>query len=145
MHVGTSIREDNGDLYKWVIGCGVLIEGSAPEILHNPGTFSCSTIRHGAGFTNTEGGLMTYALPCPILSSLQCECAPEGTQVEAFGIPSPSGSCRPEDNCPFSCSDQEMDARTLCRSFPGHVRWFEGENPSGKSFFFSWYLWRRRL
>ena len=146
LHVGNATIEDSSSsstsrsYYTWAILCGTLVEGSKPEVSLFPGDFLCFAGRQGGGYSDRDGGIATYVLPCALLSFLQCGCAPEGTVIP--GIPQLSSfphttttPCTAHETCPFACSDEVPDASSLCRAFPEDIAWWEGNNPIGQNLF----------
>lgn len=73
-----------------------------------------------------------FWLPTGAWSPNECGCAPDGT--ETFGLAAPTGSCTVNGTCPHLCADAGFEnARNLCRSFPGDIEWWEGNNVFNQS------------
>jgi hypothetical protein len=133
LKVGTAVRPENEQLYKWAIFCGPAYKGFTDDDTryHGDGEYHCGAVRLGANFSDDRGGLVA-TFPCPFLARAECGCGPSGSNLSAS--PAPNGPCLPEGGCPFLCSAGY--ARKLCRSFPGNISWWEGQN----SFHRSWFL-----
>jgi hypothetical protein len=134
LNVGTAVRPENGDTYKWAIFCGPVVEGPIVEQNRDYGEYQCQAVRLGAGFTNDEGGLASANFPCQYIALLECGCGP--SDIFTFGLPEPSGPCLPDGGCPFLCEDAGIThARNACRAFPGNISWWEGRNGLNRSLF----------
>jgi hypothetical protein len=134
LHVGTSIRPENGETYKWAILCGPIVEGAKPQENRDYGEYQCLSLREGAGFSDEDGGLVGSTLPCQYIALAECGCGP--SNVYTFGLPEPNGACQPDGGCPFLCEDVGIRyAQNLCRSFPGDISWWEGQNVFNSTWF----------
>lgn len=127
--VGKSVRRDRiiasdegkeqDDTYTWAIICGTIIGGGAPEMGAALGTFICAAARSGAGYTDTDGGIVTHLYPCHVMTLFQCNCAPWNAGFPDWPSNGPCDHSSVNSDCPFVCSDQSAHARDLCSSFPG--------------------------
>jgi hypothetical protein len=133
LHVGTSVRPDNGETYKWAIACGPVVEGARPEENRDYGEYQCAAFRLGAGYSDEVGGLLAGVFPCQYLALAECGCGP--SDMHTFGLPEPNATCQ-LGQCPLLCEDVGVQyARNLCRSFPGNISWWEGQNVLDSSLF----------
>jgi hypothetical protein len=135
LNVGTRVRPENGETYKWAIFCGPVVEGARPELNHDFGQYQCAAMRLGAGFSDAEGGLQAPGAPCVFYALAECGCGP--SDMGTFGLPKPNGTCQPGE-CPFLCEDVGVQyARNLCRAVPGpgDISWWEGQNAFNSSNF----------
>jgi hypothetical protein len=134
LHVGTSIRPENGETYKWAIFCGPVVEGAKPELNQDFGQYICAALRLGAGFSDEEGGLFAPGAPCVYIALAECSCGPP--DMHTFGLPQPNATCQPGE-CPYLCEDVGVQyTRNLCHSFPDDIAWWEGQNVFNSSTFF---------
>jgi hypothetical protein len=125
LNVGTSVRPENGESYKWAIICGPVVEGAKPELNMDYGQHMCGAMRLGAGYTEEDGGLFASGAPCVYYALATCGCGPP--DMTTFGLPEPNGTCQP-GKCPFLCEDVGIQyARNLCFAFPGNISWWEGQ------------------
>jgi hypothetical protein len=135
LEVGTSISQETGEVYKWAIYCGPVVEGAQEKLNMDYGEYQCAAARIGAGFSDDGSGLMSSGFPCQYIALAECGCGP--SDVYTFGLPEPTGPCLPESGCPFLCEDAGMEhALNICQSFPGGIAWWEGQN----SFNISWFI-----
>jgi hypothetical protein len=135
LEVGTATRPENGQTYRWAIFCGPVILGPVVEENRDLGEYQCGTVRLGANFSDDNGGLMGTTVPCQYIALAECGCGP--ADMYTFGFPAPTGACLPEGGCPFLCEDAGTAyARNLCRSFPGNISWWEGQNAFNTTWFF---------
>jgi hypothetical protein len=134
LEVGTAIRKENQQEYKWAIFCGPVILGPVPEENRDLGEYQCGAARLGANFSDDHGGLMAYLSPCQFFALAECGCGP--SDMNTIGLPEPSGPCRPGGGCPLLCEDAGPPyARNVCRAFPGNISWWEGQNAFNRSLF----------
>jgi hypothetical protein len=134
LEVGTAIRPENGQLYKWAIFCGPVILGPVVNENKDLGEYQCGAARLGANFSDDSGGLMVGFYPCQYIALGECGCGP--SDMYTFGLPAPTGPCLPNGGCPLLCEDAgTMYARNLCHSFPGNISWWEGKNAFNTSWF----------
>jgi hypothetical protein len=134
LEVGTAIRKENQQEYKWAIFCGPVILGPVPEENRDLGEYQCGAARLGANFSDDNGGLMAYISPCQFFALAECGCGP--SDMNTIGLPEPSGPCRPGGGCPLLCEDAGPQyARNVCRAFPGNISWWEGQNAFNRSLF----------
>jgi hypothetical protein len=136
LEAGTAVRPENGQMYKWAIFCGPVITGPVVEENRDLGEYQCGAFRVGANYSDDDGGgLQTGVPPCQFIALAECGCGPSG--MHTFGLPDPTGPCRAEGDCPYLCEDAGPQyARNLCRSFPGNITWWEGQNASNSSEFY---------
>jgi hypothetical protein len=134
LHVGTSIRKENGETYKWAIFCGPVVEGAKPEQNRDYGEYQCAAARQGARVAEEDGGFLSLSLPCQYIALAECGCGP--LDVYPWGLPGPNGTCQPESDCPLLCEDVGIKyAQSLCRAFPDNISWWEGKNIFNSSLF----------
>jgi hypothetical protein len=134
LEAGEAVR-DNGQTYKWVIYCGPVTLGPVIEENRDLGEYQCGAARLGANYSDDDGGLLSATVPCQYVALAECGCGP--SDMYTFGLPDPTGPCLPGDGCPFLCEDAGPQyARNLCRSFPGNISWWEGQNVFNTSWFF---------
>lgn len=134
LEVGTAIRPENGQEYKWAIYCGPVILGPVVEENKDLGEYVCAAFREGANFSDDNGGLLAPGLPCQYIALAECGCGP--SDMYTFGLPNPPGPCLPEGDCPYLCEDAGITyARNLCRAFPGNISWWQGQNVFNSSGF----------
>lgn len=127
LEVGTAIRPENGETYKWAIVCGPVIVGPKVEENRDLGEYQCLAARLGANYSDDDSGLLVGELPCQFIALVECGCGP--SDMYTFGLPAPTGPCLPDGDCPFLCEDVGVVyARNLCRAFPGNISWWEGQN-----------------
>jgi hypothetical protein len=135
LEVGTAIRPENGETYKWAIFCGPVIVGPSVEENRDLGEYQCGAVRLGANYSDDHGGLLVGEFPCQFIALAECGCGP--SDMFTFGLPEPTGPCLPEDGCPFLCEDVGVAyARNLCHAFPGNISWWEGQNAFNSSMFY---------
>jgi hypothetical protein len=133
LEVGTAVRPENGETYQWAIFCGPVIAGPKVEENRDLGEYQCGAFRIGANYSDDDGGEQAASFPCQYVALAECGCGPADTYT--FGLPDPTGPCQP-DNCPILCEDSgPQHARNLCRSFPGNISYWEGQNAFNISFF----------
>jgi hypothetical protein len=132
LEVGTAVRPENGQMYKWAISCGPVILGPVVEENRDVGEYQCTALRVGANFSDDDGGLSAPAFPCQYLALAECGCGP--SDMYTFGLPDPTGPCLPEGGCPLLCEGAPPDYN-LCRSFPGNISYWEGRNVFASSLF----------
>jgi hypothetical protein len=127
LEVGTAIRPDNGETYKWAIMCGPMISGFNVEQNRDEGEYQCAAMRSGANYSDDDGGLLSVTGPCQFIALAECGCGP--SDMYTFGWPDPTGPCLPGGDCPFLCEDAGVKyASNVCRNFPGNISWWEGKN-----------------
>jgi hypothetical protein len=127
LEVGTAIRPENGETYKWAILCGPMISGFDVKANRDEGDYQCGAMRSGANYSDDDGGLLGVIAPCKFIALLQCGCGP--SDMYTFGWPDPTGPCLPGGDCPFLCEDAGVKyASNVCRNFPGNISWWEGKN-----------------
>jgi hypothetical protein len=136
LHVGTSVRPDNGETYKWAILCGPMVSGFRVEQNRDKGEYQCAAVRLGANYSDDDGGLMGATLPCQYIALAECGCCPP--EMSTFGLPAPTGRCLPDGGgCPILCEDAgPAYAANLCRAFPGNISWWEGRNAFESTMFY---------
>jgi hypothetical protein len=134
LEVGSAVRPENGQTYKWAIFCGPVILGPVIEENRDLGEYQCGAVRLGANYSDDSDGLLAFLIPCQYIALRECGCGP--SDMFTFGLPDPTGTCLPESGCPFLCEDAGPQyARELCRSFPGNISWWEGNNAFNSSMF----------
>lgn len=134
LEVGTAVRPENGQTYKWVIYSGPVILGPVVEENRDLGEYQCAAGRLGANYTDGHGGLGAFTYPCKFIALAECGCGPP--DMYTFGLPDPTGPCVPGGGCPFLGEDAgPQHARNLCRSFPGNISWWLGKNAFNSSQF----------
>jgi hypothetical protein len=127
LEVGTAIRPENGQTYQWAIVCGPVITGPKVEENRDYGEYQCASLRSGANYSHSNGGVIGSTLPCQFIALAECGCGPD--DIYTFGLPAPTGPCLPDGDCAFLCEDASaIHARNLCRAFPGNISWWEGTN-----------------
>jgi hypothetical protein len=131
IHVGTSIRQSNGQTYKWAILCGPMegTSSSSSSAQSNVSTqdYRCLAARQGAGYSDESDGILTDTLPCHYIALAECGCGPAG--MDTLGLPEPAATCPANGTCPFRCDESGSEgASALCTAFPGNVSWWDGEN-----------------
>jgi hypothetical protein len=135
LEVGTAVRPENGQSYKWAIFCGPVVVGPVVEENRDLGEYQCGAARQGANFSDVNGGLLSALPSCQYAALAECGCGP--SDMFTFGLPAPAGPCLPDGGCPILCEDAgPAYARNLCRSFPGNITWWEGQNAINISFFY---------
>jgi hypothetical protein len=134
LEVGTAVRPENGERYKWAIYCGPVIIGPIVRQNRDLGEYQCQAARSGASFSLENGGSVALGIPCQFIALAECGCGP--SDMYTFGLPDPTGPCLPGGGCPFLCEDAGTAyAQNLCRSFPGNISWWEGQNAFNRSQF----------
>jgi hypothetical protein len=147
LEVGTAIRPENGQTYQWAIFCGKAfptgdvfgdddtvygnVFGDDDTVYPAEGEFKCGAARFGANFSDDRGGLVAATFPCEFIAQAECRCGPSASNLSAS--PAPNGPCLPGRGCPFHCSAGYT--HNLCRSFPGNISWWEGQNSFNRSWF----------
>jgi hypothetical protein len=134
LEVGTAVRPENGQTYKWAIFCGPMIVGPVVEENRDLGEYQCGALRLGANFSDDDGGLAAPPFPCQYLALAECGCGP--SDMYTFGLPDPTGPCVPEGGCPLLCEGAPPDYN-LCRAFPGNISYWEGGNAFASSLFWT--------
>jgi hypothetical protein len=135
LHVGTSVRPDNDETYKWAILCGPMVSGFRVEQNRGKGEYQCAAVRLGANYSDDDGGLMGATLPCQYIALAECGCGP--ADMYTFGLPAPTGPCLPDGGCPILCEDAGPKyATNLCRAFPRNISWWEGQNAFKSTMFY---------
>lgn len=86
LQVGTSIRSDNQQEYKWAIFCGPMISGPVPEENRDLGEYQCGALRLGANFSDDDQGIQAALFPCQYLALAECGC---GRTCTRSGCPHP--------------------------------------------------------
>jgi hypothetical protein len=134
LEVGTAIRPDNGEAYKWAIYCGPVIAGPVVEENRDLGEYQCAATRLGANYSDDDGGILASQVPCQFIALVECGCGP--SDMYTFGWPAPTGPCLPDGDCPFLCEDAGRTyASNVCRAFQGNISWWEGQNALNTSLF----------
>jgi hypothetical protein len=135
LEVGTAVRPENGQTYKWAIFCGPVIAGPNVEENRDLGEYQCGAFRIGANFSDENGGVQAASFPCQYLALAECGCGP--ADMYTFGLAAPTGPCLPESGCPILCEEAGPQyARNLCRSFPGSISYWEGQNAFNSTLFY---------
>jgi hypothetical protein len=138
LNVGTAVRPENGETYKWAIACGPLAPGDGRNNHtqdYVEGAYHCTAFRSGAGLTDESGGIHAPGELCRSIALVECGCGPPG--MNTFGRPAPTETCTSEGRCRFKCEDSgRAQARNLCRAFPGDIAWWEGKNAFNNTTFF---------
>jgi hypothetical protein len=137
LNVGTAVRPENGETYKWAIVCGPLAPGDGRNnhtLDYEYGAYRCTAFRSGAGLTDESGGIHAPGELCRSIALAECGCGPPG--MNTFGWQAPTEPCTSEGRCRFKCEDSgRAQARNLCRAFPGDIAWWEGKNAFNKPLF----------
>jgi hypothetical protein len=132
LEVGTDIRPENGQTYKWAIYCGPVILGPVVEENKDLGEYQCGAARLGANYSDDNGGLLAPGAPCQWYALMECGCGP--SDMYTFGLPDPTGPCLPDSGCPFLCEEAgPAYARELCHNFPGNISWWEAHFATSRS------------